>query len=109
MIARPTHHILWGSAAQLRDHEFRARPGVKCLTQPPTGEVRLPAWLPVRPAASPTLSAPRFCAECGASLTAAPAGREVRKTVTVLFCDVVGSTALGERLDPEAVRRVLGR
>jgi tetratricopeptide (TPR) repeat protein len=27
--------------------------------------------------------------------------------VTVLFCDVAGSTALGERLDPEALRRVM--
>ncbi|MEP6642373.1 MAG: zinc-ribbon domain-containing protein, partial [Gaiellales bacterium] len=40
----------------------------------------------------------RFCNSCGAPLAAAaePA-REVRKTVTVLFCDVVGSTELGER------------
>ena len=30
--------------------------------------------------------------------------REVRKTVTALFCDVTGSTALGERLDPEVLR-----
>ncbi len=29
--------------------------------------------------------------------------------MTILFCDVVGSTALGERADPETVRRVLGR
>jgi class 3 adenylate cyclase/tetratricopeptide (TPR) repeat protein len=34
---------------------------------------------------------------------------EVRKTVTVLFCDVTGSTTLGERQDPEQVRRVLSR
>ena len=33
----------------------------------------------------------------------------VRKTVTVLFCDLTGSTALGERLDPEALRGLLGR
>jgi class 3 adenylate cyclase/tetratricopeptide (TPR) repeat protein len=33
----------------------------------------------------------------------------VRKTVTVLFADVAGSTSLGERLDPEALRRVLSR
>jgi class 3 adenylate cyclase len=33
----------------------------------------------------------------------------VRKTVTVVFCDVVGSTALGERLDAESVRAVMGR
>jgi class 3 adenylate cyclase/tetratricopeptide (TPR) repeat protein len=30
--------------------------------------------------------------------------REQRKVVTVLFCDVVGSTALGESIDPEALR-----
>ena len=35
--------------------------------------------------------------------------RERRKTVTVLFCDVAGSTALGERLEPETFRRVMGR
>jgi class 3 adenylate cyclase/tetratricopeptide (TPR) repeat protein len=34
---------------------------------------------------------------------------ETRKVVTVVFCDVVGSTALGEQLDPEALRRVLAR
>jgi class 3 adenylate cyclase/tetratricopeptide (TPR) repeat protein len=33
----------------------------------------------------------------------------VRKTVTVVFCDLVGSTALGERLDPEALHAVIGR
>jgi class 3 adenylate cyclase/tetratricopeptide (TPR) repeat protein len=52
----------------------------------------------------------RFCNSCGAPLAAAaePA-REVRKTVTVLFCDVVGSTELGERFDPEVVREVIAR
>jgi class 3 adenylate cyclase len=50
----------------------------------------------------------KFCPECGTP--AADAGaREERKTVTVLFCDVVGSTELGERLDPESLRRVLAR
>ena len=46
---------------------------------------------------------------CGASLAPAPAPREQRKTVTIVFCDVMGSTALGERLDPEALRRVMSR
>ena len=32
-----------------------------------------------------------------------------RKTVTVLFSDIVDSTRLGEQLDPESLRRVLGR
>jgi class 3 adenylate cyclase len=50
----------------------------------------------------------KFCLECGAALAAEPA-REVRKTVTVVFCDVTGSTALGESTDPETVRALLGR
>jgi class 3 adenylate cyclase/tetratricopeptide (TPR) repeat protein len=52
----------------------------------------------------------RFCASCGAALAApVEAPREARKLVTVLFTDVAGSTNLGERLDPESVRRVMGR
>jgi class 3 adenylate cyclase/tetratricopeptide (TPR) repeat protein len=35
--------------------------------------------------------------------------REQRKVVTVLFCDVTGSTELGEKLDPEALRALLAR
>jgi class 3 adenylate cyclase/tetratricopeptide (TPR) repeat protein len=34
---------------------------------------------------------------------------ETRKIVTVLFMDVVGSTELSERLDPESTRRVMTR
>ncbi len=34
---------------------------------------------------------------------------EVRKTVTVLFADISGSTALGERLDPESLRGIMSR
>jgi class 3 adenylate cyclase len=50
----------------------------------------------------------RFCAACGAELGRA-ATDEARKTVTVLFADVTGSTALGELLDPESLRRVMSR
>jgi class 3 adenylate cyclase/tetratricopeptide (TPR) repeat protein len=50
----------------------------------------------------------KFCLECGTPLASEPA-REVRKTVTVVFCDVTGSTSLGESTDPEAVRAVLSR
>src|SRR3954454_14549857 len=50
----------------------------------------------------------RFCDSCGAPLVAEPT-RESRKTVTVLFCDVTGSTALGEQIDPESLRRVMAR
>ncbi|HEU5224710.1 MAG TPA: adenylate/guanylate cyclase domain-containing protein, partial [Actinomycetota bacterium] len=48
----------------------------------------------------------RFCPACGASVVPLAAPREERKLVTVLFADVVGSTALGSRLDPERLREV---
>ena len=51
----------------------------------------------------------RFCGNCAAPLGTAPAQREQRKTVTVLFCDITGSTALGENTDPEALRALLAR
>ena len=47
----------------------------------------------------------RFCSGCGSPL-AAPA-TETRKTVTIVFCDLVGSTSLGERSDPEVLRGVM--
>ena len=46
----------------------------------------------------------RFCSACGSSLVHEP---ERRKLATVLFCDVTGSTALGERIDAESVRDVM--
>jgi adenylate cyclase len=70
----------------------------------------------------------RFCPSCGTPLdnTASPARRagtesaslqvtdaelvdlgEQRKVVTILFADLSGSTALGERLDPEELRGIL--
>jgi class 3 adenylate cyclase len=51
----------------------------------------------------------RFCQACAAPLAPAAPPREVRKTVTVVFCDVAGSTELGERLEPETTRRVMTR
>jgi class 3 adenylate cyclase len=49
----------------------------------------------------------KFCHECATALPdAARSPAEVRKTVTVVFCDITGSTAIGERLDPESLRRV---
>ena len=52
----------------------------------------------------------RFCDACGSELSGRPlSAREQRKTVTVLFCDVTGSTALGETLDPESLRQILAR
>jgi len=52
----------------------------------------------------------KFCEQCGLSLAASPGrAQEQRKTVTVLFCDLAGSTALGETLDPERLRTLLAR
>src|SRR5262245_22518206 len=49
----------------------------------------------------------RFCGACGAALT--PPSDAVRKTVSVVFVDLVGSTALGERLDAESLRALMAR
>ena len=51
----------------------------------------------------------RFCPGCGARLPEGVVLRRTRKVVTALFCDVTGSTALGEQLDPEVLRRVMDR
>jgi class 3 adenylate cyclase/tetratricopeptide (TPR) repeat protein len=51
----------------------------------------------------------KFCGNCAAALAPAVATREQRKTVTVLFCDVTGSTSMGETTDPEALRALLAR
>ena len=50
----------------------------------------------------------RLCGFCGTPLEERPRV-EVRKTVTILFSDLAGSTSLGERLDPESLREVMGR
>src|SRR5262245_26800742 len=64
----------------------------------------------------------RFCSECGASITvavpassaatsppSAPSGSIAeRRQVTIMFCDLVGSTALSARLDPEDMREIIG-
>ncbi len=60
----------------------------------------------------------KFCGECGTALAAGPAApapppahapSAVRKTVTVLFADLGGSTGFGERTDAEVSRQVLAR
>lgn len=50
----------------------------------------------------------KFCQSCGTRLEAQESV-EVRKLATVVFCDVTGSTALGEKLDPEVLRRLITR
>lgn len=56
----------------------------------------------------------RFCGDCGAALSATPntppvaaaAPMPERRLLSVMFVDLVGSTAIGERLDPEDVREL---
>src|SRR5258708_35204941 len=65
----------------------------------------------------------RFCRECGQALRPAGAARPAaaagsspapgaasaeRRQLTIMFCDLVGSTALSARLDPEDVREIIG-
>ncbi len=57
----------------------------------------------------------RFCGDCGTarpttldtSQTSTGASSPERRLMTVVFVDLVGSTALGERLDPEDLRKVI--
>jgi hypothetical protein len=51
----------------------------------------------------------RLCGFCGTPLAAAAPAHEVRKLVSILFCDLKGSTSLGETLDPESLREVMNR
>ena len=64
----------------------------------------------------------KFCDQCGtptssnlgataSSTSAAPSAQvgAVRKTVTVVFCDLGGSTSFGERTDAETAREVMAR
>jgi class 3 adenylate cyclase/tetratricopeptide (TPR) repeat protein len=53
----------------------------------------------------------KLCGYCGTPLAAAATlpVRELRKTVTIVFSDLKGSTAIGERLDAEALHEVKAR
>jgi Double zinc ribbon len=84
------------------------------------------APLPLRCASCGSSNPPssRFCSECGSQLGAAEAGTvsriavsttaspisasaAERRQLTVMFCDLVGSTALSSQLDPEDLREIL--
>jgi predicted ATPase/class 3 adenylate cyclase len=51
----------------------------------------------------------RLCGYCGSPLAPALPAQEVRKTVSIVFSDLKGSTNLGEALDSEALREVMNR
>src|SRR5580693_794756 len=62
--------------------------------------------------ANPTWTEPPTTAESAASATSAPISPPTidaeRRQLTVMFCDLVGSTALSARFDPEDLREVIG-
>ena len=62
---------------------------------------------PERAIRTPATYTPRHLAEKILTSRAALAGE--RKAVTVLFCDLVGSTALAERLGPEGMHTLIRR
>lgn len=49
----------------------------------------------------------KFCGECGRPLPSSPAAEAERRQLTVMFCDLVNSSALAEGLDPEEYREVI--
>ena len=59
------------------------------------------------PRAGPRL--PRMGGFAMALVEAYTRSMQARKTVSILFCDVVDSTPLGEQLDPESLQRVMSR
>jgi SAM domain (Sterile alpha motif)/Adenylate and Guanylate cyclase catalytic domain len=58
---------------------------------------------PIPSAAAPSTEPVRRGGDAGI-----PASSAERRQLTVMFCDLVGSTALASRLDPEDMREVLG-
>ncbi|HEV2041194.1 MAG TPA: hypothetical protein VGT81_14335, partial [Casimicrobiaceae bacterium] len=48
-----------------------------------------------------------MCGYCGAPLVAGSPPPEIRRTVTIAISDLKGSTALGEKLDPESLFGIL--
>src|SRR5690349_14173959 len=55
----------------------------------------------------PNATGSRFCSSCGAPLQEASPPQEERKLVSVLFVDLVDSTARADKADPEDVREIL--
>lgn len=49
----------------------------------------------------------KFCGECGAALSTVEAHEPELRQLTILFCDMVGSTELSTRIDPETLASVM--
>jgi class 3 adenylate cyclase len=122
--AKQTEAVLEGAAArqQTADHAAETlaaenSPDRRCAIDgrlPASGRLACAAQTPARRGrlvtTCPSCGASaaddaRFCANCGTPLQ--PAGGEERKLATIVFADVIGSTDLGEQLDPERLRALL--
>ena len=93
----------------------------KCGSENPAGkkfceDCGAPLANPCPKCGADTTIGKRFCGECGASLeTATPVAAEPRSAslsgerrhLTVLFCDLVGSTDIAAQLDPEQWREIV--
>jgi class 3 adenylate cyclase/tetratricopeptide (TPR) repeat protein len=69
--------------------------------------VTTPALLNCAVCGEPLPARARFCSNCGAPVETT-LGTDERKMITVVFADLVDSTGLARRLDPERAREVLG-
>ena len=71
--------------------------------------IRLKAWVSRSPIGDSKLAtAPVAEVNLGATTHETTAGSAERRQLTIMFCDLVGSTALSARLDPEDLRSVIG-
>src|SRR5829696_3144764 len=101
----------------------------RCRTEVPQGKrfcmecgAPMPSSCPSCGSLNP--SSAKFCGDCGAKLTSAGASTSLsptpapstpavplssaeRRQLTVMFCDLVGSTALASRMDPEDLREII--
>src|SRR6266849_4359996 len=68
----------------------------------------LDAIAALRPGASTVMGQPSETATNSTSRSAARSGDAERRQLTVMFCDLVGSTALSTRHDPEDLRELIG-
>src|SRR5262245_52207369 len=101
-----------------RGHHVRAMHGAACQHANPAAAAvceecgaRLERRCPS--CGSPCAPTAKFCRSCGSALGGGAAKTVdeavARKVVTIVFADLIGSTSLHERLDPESVSRVMDR
>jgi class 3 adenylate cyclase/predicted ATPase len=67
-------------------------------------------WLACPQCGFRNLPQARFCGQCAGAITARGVdgrGEAARRHLTVMFCDLVGSTGLAQELDPEDLREVI--